>query len=93
METGNGSLSPFLLLDSEGQVVLKYIYNAQGFPEMSKASFGGSRAQGFPEPSEVEAWGFACRGEYIKKTQNLHLRMIDVIEINRRTDSIFQKKS
>ena len=34
---------------------------------MSKASFGGSRAQGFPELSEVEAWGFACRGEYIKK--------------------------
>ena len=34
----------FAILDSEGQVMLKYIYNAQGFPEMSKASFGGSRA-------------------------------------------------
>ena len=47
----------FAILDSEGQVVLKYIYNAQGFPEMSKASFGGSRAQGFHEMSKASFGG------------------------------------
>ena len=55
-ETRN-ALSPFLLLDSKCQVVLKYIYNAQGFPEMSKASFGGSRAQGFHEMSKASFGG------------------------------------